>query len=72
MSASTASAGVTKTNEAVDITGFFTGHILPELQSEEVAHDILKADALKYVTTFRNQLPREVILVCPYSLYTDS
>ena len=39
----------------------FAAQVLPELQSAEVAHDILKADAFKFVTTFRNQLPREAV-----------
>ena len=32
---------------------------MPELQSAAAAHPILTADAIKFATTFRNQLPKE-------------
>ncbi|PRP84874.1 hypothetical protein PROFUN_07528 [Planoprotostelium fungivorum] len=41
---------------------FFGSQILPELQKESPAHLILKADALKFVWTFRQQLNKEVYL----------
>ncbi|KAH7316301.1 hypothetical protein KP509_21G087100 [Ceratopteris richardii] len=47
----------------VDIDQFFATAILPELQCEDVnSQPILKADAIKFVTTFRVQLPKQVSL----------
>ncbi|MCO5572303.1 hypothetical protein L7F22_026056 [Adiantum nelumboides] len=47
----------------VDIEQFFATAILPELQCEDVnAQPVLKADAIKFVTTFRAQLPKQVAL----------
>lgn len=49
--------GTTKINEFVDIAQFYTNYILPELQSPDVnALPVLKADAIKYILTFRNQV----------------
>ena len=53
--------GATSTNQLVDVGQFFVQHILPELQSPNVSErPILKADALKFLTTFRSQIPKEV------------
>lgn len=42
---------------------FFAQQIAPELQSAAVNESpILKADALKFVTTFRSQLPKDTEL----------
>uniref|UniRef100_A0A7S3VJD6 Importin N-terminal domain-containing protein n=1 Tax=Dunaliella tertiolecta TaxID=3047 RepID=A0A7S3VJD6_DUNTE len=59
----TASHGATSTNEFVNIQDFFGSQILPELQSPLSADQpILKADAIKFVTTFRSLLPKETLL----------
>ena len=51
--------GVTATNELVSIGDFFAGHIVPELQAAPGrAHDVLQADALKFLTAFRGQIPK--------------
>jgi exportin-2 (importin alpha re-exporter) len=55
---STARDGTTSTNELVNIVDFFQTNILPELQSADAAHPILTADAIKFATTFRLQLPK--------------
>eukprot|EP01135_Chromosphaera_perkinsii_P000361 Nk52_evm8s78 gene=Nk52_evmTU8s78 len=55
----TAGKGVTKTNDLVNIAEFFGSHILPDLQPSSQCNIVLKADALKYVMTFRNQLSKE-------------
>ncbi|KAK2157652.1 hypothetical protein LSH36_187g00016 [Paralvinella palmiformis] len=56
--------GVTKTSELVNILDFFNGHIAPDLQSPNINEQpVLKADAIKYVMVFRNQLPHEVLVV---------
>ena len=52
--------GTTVTNQFVDIMSFFSQNILPELQDPDVnKNPILKADAMKFTQTFRNQLPKE-------------
>ena len=50
----TAEKGVTNVNEMVPIVDFFQSQILPELQTSQ--HSILRADALKFVFTFRQQV----------------
>ena len=57
-----ASRGATSTNELVNIQDFYGAHILPELKSPVDAQPVLKADALKFLTTFRMQLPKAAIL----------
>jgi exportin-2 (importin alpha re-exporter) len=56
----TAASGTTTTNQLVPIVDFFNSQISPELQIPIPVHPILKADALKFIITFRYQLPREV------------
>eukprot|EP00879_Flechtneria_rotunda_P024675 GHRR01026177.1.p1 GENE.GHRR01026177.1~~GHRR01026177.1.p1 ORF type:complete len:383 (+),score=119.03 GHRR01026177.1:288-1436(+) len=59
----TGERGATTTNRLVNISDFFTQQVLPELQNPQVnERPILKADALKFVTTFRSQLPSETLL----------
>ncbi|KAJ2725564.1 importin-alpha export receptor [Coemansia sp. Benny D115] len=62
--ASVSSLGATKVNELVDVTDFFRTQIIQHLQdvSSDKAAPILKVDAIKYVVTFRSQLPREVLV----------
>ncbi|CCI49622.1 unnamed protein product [Albugo candida] len=48
--------GVSQVNPRVPLMDFFMGEVLPELQSNSVTM-ILKADAIKFVSTFRVQLP---------------
>ena len=60
---STQKHGTTKTNQLVDLVDFFRSHILTELQQGQADRlMVLKADAIKYVMTFRNHLPREALL----------
>lgn len=55
----TAAQGAVTTNEFVNIPDFFNQHILPELQSASAdERPFLKADALKFLTTFRSQIPK--------------
>lgn len=57
---STFALGATETNQGVNVLAFFSQHVLPELQEADVNNKpILKADAIKYTQTFRNQLPKE-------------
>lgn len=55
--------GATTLNRLVNISDFFTQQVLPELQDPKVNdRPILKADALKFVTVFRSQLPPQTLL----------
>ncbi|KAG6546655.1 hypothetical protein Mapa_011844 [Marchantia paleacea] len=50
-------------SDLVNIEQFFTTQIVPELQSADVnSLPLLKADALKFMTTFRSQVPKAVAL----------
>lgn len=56
----TAAKGATTTNQLVNVMDFFSQHVLPELQSQQLdERPVLKADALKYLTTFRSQVPKD-------------
>ncbi|XP_050356310.1 exportin-2 [Nymphalis io] len=59
----TQAAGVTKASPLVDLTSFAANHVLPELQRPNVEElPVLKADAIKYIMTFRSLLPKELIM----------
>lgn len=64
---STAKLGATQTNQLVNLGDFFTASVLPELQAGSAGgnggHPILLADAIKFVTVFRGQLPAETYSV---------
>lgn len=50
--------GATSINERVPINQFYQQAVIPELQSADVnSLPIIKADAIKFVTVFRSQLP---------------
>ncbi|CAG5027047.1 unnamed protein product, partial [Parnassius apollo] len=58
----TQAAGVTRASPLVDLASFAAHHILPELQRAPVTElPVLKADAIKYIMTFRSLLPKDVI-----------
>jgi exportin-2 (importin alpha re-exporter) len=53
--------GVSEVNDQLDVMEFFTSQILPELNEPNMsARPMLKADAVKFVSTFRNQFTVEV------------
>ncbi|TMW55093.1 hypothetical protein Poli38472_013855 [Pythium oligandrum] len=52
--------GVSEVNSRVPLMDFFMGEVLPELSNPQVS-PILKAGAIKFVSTFRNQLPVEAM-----------
>ena len=58
--AKTAKHGITQTNQLVNLGDFCAMHILPELQNTP-EFPVLKADCVKYVLTFRSQLPPETV-----------
>jgi len=54
--------GTRRINDMVNIGEFFQTHIVPELQDPlcpNAKHPILKADAIKFVSSFRLQIPRD-------------
>lgn len=53
--------GVTSTNMLVDVVQFFTENIASYLVEND-ASPILKADAIKYIMTFRNQLTKDQLI----------
>lgn len=55
--------GVTQTSQLVDISQFCQQHIIPELERPDVNDlPVLKADAIKYVMTFRSVLPSDIVV----------
>jgi exportin-2 (importin alpha re-exporter) len=62
--------GVTEVNSAVNVVEFFQNNILPELQDTNHSNrPVVKATALKFVSTFRNQFSREhLIQLLPMSI----
>jgi len=71
--AKTAKHGITQTNQLVDLQDFCNKHVIPELQlvSNTTEFPILKSDCVKYLLTFRSQLPPDMVkgafpLVIPY------
>lgn len=59
---STNASGVTRASPLVDLSQFAAAHVLPELQRSNVTElPVLKADAIKYIMTFRSLLPKELI-----------
>ncbi|OXA64637.1 Exportin-2 [Folsomia candida] len=54
--------GVTKTNSLVSVVDFYNAHILSELLNPDVNQiPVLKADSIKYLMIFRNQLPPQTM-----------
>ena len=59
----TVTAGATTTNELVNLQEFYGVHIAPELANANVDdRNIIKADCLRFVTIFRSQLPKSILL----------
>lgn len=62
----TAASGATMTNELVNIGDFYNSYIAPELSGSSSAstsdNPVIKADCLKFATTFRSQLSPDVTL----------
>ncbi|KAF0694245.1 hypothetical protein As57867_014805, partial [Aphanomyces stellatus] len=60
----TRARGVSEVHAKVPLLDIFTGHILPQLEQRHDKHPtslLLTAGALKFVATFRNQLPVHVM-----------
>ena len=62
--AQTKKHGATKTSELIDVIQFFDTTILPDLDDPDVNNfPVLKADDMRYISTFRQQLPKEKLIV---------
>ncbi|CAH2986728.1 unnamed protein product [Chilo suppressalis] len=60
---STQAAGVTRASPLVDLAQFAANHAIPELQRPDVNElPVLKADAIKYLMTFRSLLPKDLLI----------
>merc|ERR1719154_994622 len=61
--AKTAKHGITQTNELVNLSEFCSSHVAPELNNlaNAAQFPILKADCVKYMMTFRSQLPPDTV-----------
>jgi len=61
--AKTAKHGITQTNELVNLGEFCTSHVLPELHNLANLDKlpVVKADCVKYILTFRSQLPHDAV-----------
>lgn len=55
----TAGAGVTAVNEAVSLSDFLRGHVLPELAGPNAERPLAKAACVKMVAAFRSQFSRD-------------
>jgi exportin-2 (importin alpha re-exporter) len=51
-----AAQGATAVNELVPVAEFYRNHILTELQQGSTAHPVIRADCIKFMTTFRRML----------------
>lgn len=55
--------GTTKTSELIDVIQFYESTILPDLAEQDVNNfPVIKADDMRYISTFRQQLPKDVLL----------
>ncbi|CAN7996022.1 unnamed protein product [Ixodes hexagonus] len=61
--AQTARLGTTQTSSLVNVGEFFQEFVAPDLRNSNLTDfPVLKADAIKYLMVFRNQLPKAVLL----------
>lgn len=57
--------GITQTSELVPLPQFCRQHIIPELENANINElPVLRADALKFIMTFRSLLGAETVLGC--------
>lgn len=57
--------GVTSVNPLVNISDYFSTHVLPDLQSSNDAiHPLLLLESIKFVVSYRNQLSKPDLVQC--------
>ena len=55
--------GITKTSDLVNVADVFLSQCLPELQAVDLnKHSVLRADSIRYLTTFRSVLPHDLLI----------
>lgn len=55
--------GITKTSSLVNVAEIFQTQCLPELEKQDLTtQPVLRADAIRYLTTFRSVLPPDVLV----------
>ncbi|ETO08200.1 hypothetical protein RFI_29190 [Reticulomyxa filosa] len=59
---STRQFGATEISTRIPIFKFFERYIIPELKEKSKAHDIIRADALKFIVIFRTQWETKMFL----------
>lgn len=61
--AQTKKHGTTKASELIDVNQFYEASILPELNEQDVnSFPVIKADAMRYISTFRQILSKETLM----------
>lgn len=61
--AQTKKHGTTKASELIDVVQFYESTILPDLNEQDVNNfPVIKADTMRYISTFRQQLPKDTLL----------
>ena len=59
----TAKDGTTKTSDLVDVADIFASQCIPELQKADLTlQPVLRADSIRYLTTFRSVLPKAALV----------
>ncbi|CAG9124701.1 unnamed protein product [Plutella xylostella] len=58
----TQAAGVTRASPLVDLAQFAQTNVVTELQGAETQLPVIRADAMKYLMTFRSLLPKELLV----------
>lgn len=65
MRSKTAKHGITKTSELVNIPDILQSQCLTELQKPDLtSQPVLRADAIRFITTFRSTLPSNLLASC--------
>ena len=65
MRSKTTKHGITKTSELVNVPDILRSQCIAELQKPDLSSQpVLRADAIRFVTTFRSTLPKELLASC--------
>ena len=65
MRSKTTKHGITKTSDLVSIPDILRSQCIPELQKPGLSSQpVLRADAIRFITTFRSVLPKELLVSC--------
>ena len=65
MRSKTTKHGITKTSEFVNIPDILRSQCITELQKPDLSSQpVLRADAIRFITTFRSTLPKDLLVSC--------